>query len=98
MSSAIPALFQPTKVGNLTLSHRVVLAPLTRFKATKPDHVPIVRLVKEYYSQRGSVPGSLLISEATFIAAKAGSYHNVPGIWSKDQIAAWKEVSRRSHF
>jgi NADPH2 dehydrogenase len=48
--------------------------------------------MKEYYSQRSSIPGSLLISEGTFIAPKAGGYHNAPGIWSKEQISAWKEV------
>lgn len=80
------------KIGNITLGHRVVLAPLTRYKSSRPDHIPIVRLMKEYYSQRSSVPGSLLITEATFIAAKAGGYHNIPGIWSKDQISAWREV------
>lgn len=93
-SNSSPALFQPTKIGNLSLSHRVVLAPLTRYKSSRPEHVPIVRLMKEYYSQRSGAPGSLLITEATFIAAKAGGYHNIPGIWSDEQIAAWREVSR----
>lgn len=85
-------LFQPVKVGNLTLQHRIVLAPLTRLRATK-EHVPFVPLVSEYYTQRGSTPGTLLISEATFIAAKAGGYRHVPGIWSDEQIAAWKKVN-----
>lgn len=85
-------LFQPIQVGPVTLQHRVVLAPLTRFKSTKTEHVPIVPLMKKYYSQRASTPGTLLITEATFIAAKAGGYPNIPGIWSKDQIKAWKEV------
>ncbi|KAF5378539.1 hypothetical protein D9615_007079 [Tricholomella constricta] len=89
---SIPQLFQPMKVGNLTLSHRVVLAPLTRLRATKTTHVPYTAMVKEYYTQRARTPGTLLITEATFIASKAGGYDNVPGIWSDEQIAAWKEV------
>ncbi len=89
--STTPILFQPTKVGKLALQHRVVLAPLTRYRATK-THVPLTELVTEYYRQRAHAPGTLLITEATFIAAKAGGMKNVPGIWNKEQIAAWKEV------
>ena len=85
-SSAIPKLFQPIKVGDLTLAHRVVLAPLTRFRGTKFEHVPLPN-VKEYYKQRGSTPGTLLITEATFISPQAGGYTNVPGIWSDEQIS-----------
>lgn len=83
-------LFQTTKVGNVTLDHRVVMAPLTRFRAND-FHVPSV-LAAEYYTQRGSTPGTLLVSEATFISAKAGGYGNVPGIWSDEQISEWKKV------
>jgi NADPH2 dehydrogenase len=94
MSSPVPKLFSPIQVGNTKLKHRVVLAPLTRFRATRSTHVPVVPLVKEYYSQRGSVAGTLLITEATFIAPEAGGYRYAPGIYSKEQIEAWKEVSR----
>jgi NADPH2 dehydrogenase len=78
-------------VGTAALQHRVVLAPLTRYKASEA-HVPYLPLVAEYYAQRASKPGSLLITEATFIAARAGGYAHIPGIWSPEQIAAWKEV------
>ncbi|KAF8057172.1 hypothetical protein FPV67DRAFT_582237 [Lyophyllum atratum] len=97
MSPTSPLLFQPIKIGNIALQHRLVLAPLTRYKSTKSAHVPVVRLMKEYYSQRSSVPGSLLITEATFIAAKAGGYPNIPGIWSEEQTRAWKEVTDQVH-
>lgn len=86
-----PALLQPIKLGALNLQHRVVLAPMTRFKATEKQHVPLP-IMAEYYAQRGSTPGTLLITEATYIAAKAGGYAYVPGIWSKEQIDAWKVV------
>ncbi|KAF8890991.1 FMN-linked oxidoreductase [Infundibulicybe gibba] len=85
-------LFQPIQVGCLTLQHRVVLAPLTRFKSGYMDHVPTVPLMKEYYTQRATTPGTLLISEATIIAAQAGGYANIPGIWSQPQIDAWKQL------
>ncbi|KAJ7620249.1 hypothetical protein FB45DRAFT_929793 [Roridomyces roridus] len=89
------ALFSPIRLGNLKLAHRVVMAPLTRFRATK-EHVPLPH-VQDYYAQRASIPGTLIISEATFIAQKAGGYHNAPGIWSAEQIAAWKEVTQAVH-
>ncbi|KAJ8469849.1 hypothetical protein ONZ45_g16751 [Pleurotus djamor] len=49
-------------------------------------------LVAEYYAQRASTPGTPLISEATYVAREAGGYANVPGIWSDEQIRAWKEI------
>ncbi|KAJ3506865.1 hypothetical protein NMY22_g17110 [Coprinellus aureogranulatus] len=88
-----PALFSPIKVGNMLLKHRVVLAPLTRFGATRSTHVPVLPMVKEYYAQRASVPGTLLITEATFIAPEARGYRYAPGVWNQEQVDAWKEVS-----
>lgn len=98
MSASIASkLFIPIKVGNIKLQHRVVLAPLTRFKASKTGHVPTLPLVKTYYEQRGSVPGTLLITEATLVAPQAGGYAYVPGIWNSDQIKAWKDVTDAVH-
>lgn len=88
-------LFSPIRVGDLSLKHRVVLAPLTRYRGTD-THVPGPKAA-EYYSQRGSAPGTLLITEATLIAAKAGGYSNVPGIWSEEQIRGWKQVTDAVH-
>lgn len=84
-------LFEPLQVGDLTLQHRVVMAPLTRYRADD-KHVHGDMAV-QYYGQRAEVPGTLLITEATFIAGEAGGYNNVPGIWSDEQIAGWKKVS-----
>ncbi|KAI1773589.1 FMN-linked oxidoreductase [Hypoxylon cercidicola] len=88
-------LFQPLKVGNVTLRHRLVMAPLTRYRSDS-EHVPLP-FVKEYYEQRASVPGTLLITEATLISRQVGSYANVPGIWSQEQVAAWKTVTDAVH-
>ncbi|KAF7532827.1 hypothetical protein G7054_g7632 [Neopestalotiopsis clavispora] len=88
-------LFEPLKLGNVTLQHRIAMAPLTRFRADE-NHVPLP-FVKEYYAQRASVPGTLIISEATLISKKAGGYGLVPGIWSQEQIAGWKEVTDAVH-
>ena len=96
-ASTTPRLFQPVKVGELTLAHRIALAPLTRFRHTKTDHVALP-IVKEYYAQRASTPGTLLISEATLISPEAGGYIHAPGIWSDEQISKWKEVRARRSF
>ena len=86
----LPKLFQSVQVGGIAAAHRVVLAPLTRYRAnTKHVHTD---LAVTYYAQRASVPGTLMISEATFIAPYAGLDDNVPGIWNQEQIAAWRKV------
>ncbi|KAJ7213104.1 hypothetical protein GGX14DRAFT_620219 [Mycena pura] len=88
-------LFQSIRVGDVDLAHRVVFAPTTRFRADA-NHTPLPH-VAEYYEQRASTPGSLLISEATFIALRAGGDKHTPGIWSDEQISAWKTVADRVH-
>jgi hypothetical protein len=87
---SIPKLFHPIRVGTANLQHRVVLAPMTRYRADAQHvHGP---LAVEYYKQRTSVPGTLAITEGTFIAPQAGGYKNVPGIWSDEQISGWLPV------
>ena len=92
MGSSIEAssLFTPTQVGRLNLSHRIVLAPVTRSRATK-DHVH-TKLGVEYYTQRSSTPGSLLITEATVIHPAAGAHSHSPYIYTDAQVQAWKKV------
>ena len=90
MATSTSKLFSPIKVGDITLKHRVVLAPLTRYRNTI-EHVP-TDLSVEYYSQRGSTPGTLLITEATPVATKAGGYDNIPHLETAEQIAGWKRV------
>ncbi|KAH8780878.1 NADPH dehydrogenase [Diaporthe sp. PMI_573] len=89
-------LFKPLRLGRSELSNRIALAPLTRFRADN-DHVPLQNLVPEYYAQRASVPGTLLITEATFIAPQAAGYPLAPGIWSQAQIDGWKTVTKAVH-
>ena len=92
MSSSIGSstLFAPLQVGRLNLSHRIVLAPLTRTRATE-DHVH-TQLGVEYYTQRSAFPGSLLITEATVIHPAAGALHNAPYIYTDAQVQAWRKV------
>ncbi|KAK5119321.1 Chanoclavine-I aldehyde reductase fgaOx3 [Meristemomyces frigidus] len=97
MGSAPPQskLFQPLQIGQAKLSNRVVMAPLTRFRADD-NHVQLP-FVKDYYTQRSCVPGTLLITEATFISPAASGYPNVPGIYNDEQIKAWKEIVDSVH-
>lgn len=89
------ALFEPTRIGALSLGHRVVMAPLTRYRADE-HNVPLP-IMKEYYRQRASSPGSMIITEGTFISPQAGGFANVPGIWNETQIKAWREITDAVH-
>ncbi|KAI5841998.1 hypothetical protein BZA05DRAFT_449358 [Tricharina praecox] len=86
-------LFTPLTLGNITLKHRVVMAPLTRDRS--PEHIPD-DFVDEYYAQRAS-DGGLLISEATHISVMGGNYHGVPGIFTPEQKRAWKKTTDAVH-
>ncbi|KAH7103563.1 NADPH dehydrogenase [Auriculariales sp. MPI-PUGE-AT-0066] len=95
LSYSTAALAKPIRVGRITLGHRLALAPLTRLRADK-NHVH-GDLAVEYYTQRASTPGTLLVTEGTFIADRAGGFDNVPGIWNADQVQAWKRVTDAVH-
>jgi NADPH2 dehydrogenase len=84
-------LFEPVEVGGVKLEHRVVLAPLTRTRADS-QFIP-GDLMAEYYTQRASVPGTLLITEAVTIAPEAVGRPYVPAIFNNEQINGWKKVS-----
>ncbi|KAL4732840.1 hypothetical protein BDV11DRAFT_201239 [Aspergillus similis] len=88
-------LFSPIRVGRMALMHRIAMAPMTRLRAD-PSHIPLPS-VKEYYQQRAVIPGTLLVTEATVISPRHGGYPNVPGIYTEQQIAAWKEVTKAVH-
>lgn len=88
-------LFKPLKVGSIELKNRVAMAPLTRFRAS--DSHAILPFAAEYYGQRASVPGTLLITEATLITGQHGGYPNVPVIETQEQIDAWKVVTEAVH-
>jgi len=85
-------LFEPISVGQLALSNRIVMAPLTRNRA--PKAVPTA-LMATYYQQRASA--GLLISEATAISQQGQGYADVPGLYAPEQIAGWKRVTDAVH-
>ncbi|EGW30367.1 uncharacterized protein SPAPADRAFT_63219 [Spathaspora passalidarum NRRL Y-27907] len=93
-------VFKPIKVGNHTLSNRIVYVPTTRFRAAKGDpktrHVPS-DLMQQYYSDRAQYPGTLLITEATLVSDRAGGYEGVPKISTKEEVDGWKKITDKVH-
>jgi len=85
-------LFEAVAVGDLNLSNRVVMAPLTRNRA--PGAVP-TPLMATYYSQRASA--GLLITEATPVSHQGQGYADVPGLYAPEQIAGWQRVTKAVH-
>lgn len=88
-----PMLFHPLQVGALTLPNRILLAPLTRARADA-GHMPNA-MMAEYYAQRAS--GGLLITECTMVAPNTSAFIAEPGIYSDEQVAAWKQVTSAVH-
>src|SRR5271155_461592 len=91
----MPNLFSPVRIGAIELSHRVVLAPLTRMRADLPGNVPNDLMV-EYYGQRAS-QGGLMITEATFIAQTGNGGYASPGIANDAQAAGWRKGVEAVH-
>src|SRR6185295_4656109 len=86
-------LFQPCRVGALTLPQRLVMAPMTRCRAGA-GNVP-TELNAIYYAQRASA--GLIISEATQVAPEGQGYGDTPGIHSQDQVRGWQRVTSAVH-
>lgn len=81
-------------MGEYRLANRVVMAPLTRCRATNPDLVP-TELHVRYYSQRASA--GLIITEGTWISRDAIGWHDVPGLFTDAQIRGWSAVTDAVH-
>src|SRR5258707_1800826 len=87
-------LFEPFKLGPITLPNRLAMAPLTRNRAIPPGMVPSP-LAIDYYGQRASA--GLLITEASQISQQGMGYQDTTGIYSKEQVAGWRKVTDRVH-
>lgn len=85
-------LFTSVKLGALPLKNRIIMAPMTRSRA--PERVPNA-LMAEYYSQRANA--GLIISEGVAISPQAVGYANTPGIWSDEQVQAWRKITDAVH-
>ncbi|MBG8555177.1 alkene reductase [Hymenobacter guriensis] len=87
-------LFTPFQLGATQLPNRMVMAPMTRSRATNPENVPTDSTV-EYYVQRATA--GLIITEGAQVSAQGVGYINTPGIHTEAQVAAWKKVTDAVH-
>src|ERR1700753_1572764 len=88
-------LFSAVQIGAITLGHRVLMGPMTRFRAMQPGDAP-GQLMVEYYTQRASA-GGLIISEATTISISARGWFGAPGIYTDLQVEGWKTIVDAVH-
>ncbi|CAB4297981.1 unnamed protein product [Prunus armeniaca] len=86
-------LHTPYKMGKFNLSHRIVLPPLARMRSY--NNIPQPHAIL-YYSQRTS-QGGLLIAEATFVSETDQGWVNNPGLWTTEQVEAWKPIVDAVH-
>jgi len=94
LSDAADPLFQPHTLGDLELPNRIIMAPLTRSRASQPGDVP-TDMNAEYYAQRAGA--GLIISEATQVSQQGKGYAFTPGIHSDEQVAGWRKVTDAVH-
>ncbi|PQV49296.1 alkene reductase [Paraburkholderia sp. BL21I4N1] len=87
-------LLSPAKVGPISLSHRVVLAPMTRLRAAADDS-PSAMMV-EYYRQRASA-GGLMITESAHPSYDSRGYLGAPGIYTHEHVKAWRKITDAVH-
>ncbi|RMH50404.1 MAG: alkene reductase [Bacteroidetes bacterium] len=85
-------LLEPFELGPLHLPNRIVMAPMTRNRATGtlPNE-----MMATYYRQR--VSAGLIITEATQVDPMGQGYPNTPGIHSEEQVAAWRKITEAVH-
>jgi 2,4-dienoyl-CoA reductase-like NADH-dependent reductase (Old Yellow Enzyme family) len=89
----MPTLFDPIQIGDLLLPNRIFMAPLTRLRGTA-DHIPTPIMV-DYYTQRADA--GLILSEGIPVDPLGVGYQNVPGLWSREQVEAWKPIVKAVH-
>jgi len=87
------SLFDPITLGAIHAPNRIMMAPLTRGRATR-SHVP-TPLMSDYYRQRASA--GLIITEATGISPQGLGWPFAPGLWSEEQVAAWRPIVQGVH-
>lgn len=87
------SLFQNFDLHGTKLANRIVMAPMTRSRASI-DNIQ-TDMAATYYSQRATA--GLIITEAVAVSKQGAGYMNIPGIWNSQQVAAWKKVTDAVH-
>jgi len=88
-----PTLFDPIRVGSIEAANRVFMAPLTRGRSTDA-HVP-TEIMIDYYRQRAGA--GLIITEGTGVSRRGLGWPKAPGLWTDEQVEAWKPVTEAVH-
>jgi N-ethylmaleimide reductase len=90
-------LFDPIRLGSIDLASRIVMAPLTRNRASA-GQVPN-ELMAQYYAQRAdpATGAGLIITEATQVSAMGQGYLDTPGLYSREQVAGWRRITQAVH-
>lgn len=86
-------LFSPTVLGDINLTNRIVMAPMTRSRADERN--VINRSASVYYAARADA--GLIITEGINVGPMSNAFDRTPGIWSDEQTQAWKTVVDRVH-
>jgi N-ethylmaleimide reductase len=86
-------LFEPLRLGSITLPNRIFMAPLTRMRAGA-GNAPTA-LNAEYYAQRANA--GLIIAEGTAVSQQGQGYPNAPGIYTREQVEGWRVVTQAVH-
>jgi N-ethylmaleimide reductase len=94
MNKEPASLFSPFRLGGLELPNRVVMAPLTRSRATHGTNAPN-ELMAEYYRQRAGA--GFIVSEASQVSQQGQGYIWTPGIYTKGHIVGWRKVTGAVH-
>lgn len=94
MKNTSESLLKEYQLGDLKLKNRVVMASLTRARATNQGLVPTM-VMAEYYAQRASA--GLILSEGTWVNPQSIGFINVPGIYTQEQVEGWKTVTKAVH-
>lgn len=91
-----PRLFQPTRIGDIEVANRIVMAPLTRSRADEAKgDIPGSAMNVDYYRQRSGA--GLIISEGTQVSPVGKGYMATPGIYSDAQVDGWKPITQAVH-
>lgn len=87
------SLFDPIQLGAVAAPNRILMSPLTRGRATR-EHVPTA-IMADYYVQRAAA--GLIISEGTGVSREGLGWPYAPGLWTDEQVEAWKPVTEALH-
>ncbi|MCD9141336.1 alkene reductase [Streptomyces albireticuli] len=93
-TASVQPLLRPADLGGLRLPNRVVMAPVTRARATNPGLVP-TELHAAYYGERAGA--GLIVTEGTWVSERAIGFVDVPGVYSEEQVAGWRRVTEVVH-